>query len=130
MKLNHLNLQVSNAPEMAAFFVEYFGFVVTLEKPDRSLIALAADGFDLVLQESGDAKPSYPKGFHLGFILDDLEKVQTSYARLKHAGADLSAEIVQSRRGAQFFLTTLDGITVEIGCHYATDGVVESQSRQ
>ncbi len=117
MQLNHLNLQVADAAEMAAFLVEHFGFAVTLEKPDRSVIALQGDGFDLVLKQAADGPPTYPPGFHFGYILADREQVGVAHARLRRAGVAVDGEIGQSRRGCQFFLTAPGGLRMEVGSH-------------
>lgn len=117
MQLNHMNLQVADAAEMAAFLVEHFGFAVTLEKPDRSLIALQGGGFDLVLQQAEDGPPAYPPGFHFGYLLADREQVGIIHARLFRAGIAVDGEIRQSRRGCQFFLTAPGGLQMEIGSH-------------
>ncbi|MBJ7313341.1 VOC family protein [Rugamonas sp. CCM 8940] len=118
MKLNHLNLQVDDAAKMAAFLVEHFGFSVTLEKPDRSIIALQGDGFDLVLQQTEDGPPAYPPGFHFGFILANHEQVDAAHTRLRRAGVVVDKEISQSRRGSQFFFAAPGGLRLEIGCHH------------
>ncbi len=117
MQLNHLNLQVADTTEMAAFLVEHFGFAVMLEKPDRSIIALQGDGFDLVLQQVDDGSPTYPLGFHFGYILINREQVLATHARLRRAGVAVDAEIGQSRRGCQFFLTAPGGLRMEVGSH-------------
>ncbi|PHV09180.1 extradiol dioxygenase [Janthinobacterium sp. BJB412] len=117
MKLNHLNLQVADAAGMAAFLVEHFGCAVTLEKPDRSVIALLADGFDLVLQQADGGAPAYPPGFHFGFIVADREQVEAIHTRLRRAGVAVDGEIGRSRRGSQFFLTAPGGLRMEVGCH-------------
>ncbi|MES2074209.1 MAG: VOC family protein [Pseudomonadota bacterium] len=117
MTLNHLNLQVGDAAEMAAFLVEHFGFAVALEKPDHSIIALQGDGFDLVLQQAGGGAPAYPPGFHFGFILAHRELVEATHARLRRAGVAVDGEIGRSRRGSQFFLTAPGGLRMEVGCH-------------
>lgn len=118
MKLNHLHLQAGNASELATFLVDFFGFEVKLASPDRRLIALGTEGFDLVIQEANDGTPVYPKDFHFGFILDDMQQVQAVYARLQQAGVTVLGEIAQNRRGTQFFCSGPGGMRIEVGCHH------------
>ncbi|MEJ2793380.1 VOC family protein [Iodobacter sp. LRB] len=117
MKLNHLSLPTAHPAELADFFVSYFDFVITRQKSDCSMIALTYDGFDLVIQASGAGGGSYPKDFHFGFILGDMEQVQAAHARLKLLEINKVGQIVHGGRGAQFFVTGPDGINIEIACH-------------
>jgi hypothetical protein len=78
---------------------------------------LAADGVDLVLQQACTATAHYPTGFHVGFILENLDAVQATYERLKRASVEVTDAISHSIRGAQFF-AEIENIQVEVACHF------------
>ncbi len=118
MQLNHLNLQVSDAAQCADFLTRYFSAHIVLEKPDRSLIALRAGDFDLVLQQSeGGAAAAYPAGFHFGFIRPTSDSVHALHRGLLDAGVPGVGPVERSRRGEQFFVQGPCGLTIEVGCH-------------
>ena len=119
MQLNHLNLEVRYAEQAAHFFEKYFDFKISLSNPAKTIIALQAGEFDLVLQES-PVEPQYPTGMHIGFILSNLQQVRAIFKRLQNDGQPLLSEISASRRGMQFFLLGPGGIKIEVGTHQPT----------
>lgn len=116
MQLNHLNLQVSDAAQCADFLANHFGVQTVLEKPDRTLIAMRADNFDLVLQQTDEAA-TYPSGFHFGFIVASTAALHEQYRHLLAIGLPGIGSIERSRRGEQFFVKGPCGLTIELACH-------------
>ncbi|MDT9000323.1 VOC family protein [Paucibacter sp. APW11] len=120
MQLNHLNLQVSDAAQCADFLSQHFDLQTVLERPDRTLIAMRAGDFDLVIQQSDPAEAqatSYPAGFHFGFIVAGEQALRQAHARLLSAGVPGVGAITESRRGQQFFVDGPGGLTIELGWH-------------
>ena len=87
MKLNHVNLTVTDATEAAAFLEKYFG--MTNQGGDQKFTALFDDdGLVLTLMKAGQVK--YPGTFHIGFIQESDERVNEIYQRLKEDGFDVN----------------------------------------
>lgn len=119
MKLNHLDLQVHDVPATIAWFQRWFGLTLRTN-PDSQAIAILADGhgFVLVLQRAKQGE-RYPEGFHLGFLLDDVDSVLALQARAKEGGADVS-DVVVNARGTQVYFTAPEGYYVEVSCQRAS----------
>ena len=122
MKLNHLDLQVSDVQSLAGFLEQHF----ELERitNDRSpAIAILHDraGFTLVIQRRRDDRP-YPEGFHIGFIQGDAATVHAHHARLTAAGLSLSPIDVNAR-GTRFYLHAPGDILVEVSSPERSEGL-------
>ncbi len=71
MKLNHMNLAVTNAQESRRFLEKYFGFrSLQGTKDDDTFLGMNDDNdFVLVLMEASEEKAiNYPDSFHIGFF--------------------------------------------------------------
>ena len=74
MKLNHLNLTVTDVAETRKLFETYFGFTGLKEVGNEKFALLfGEDGFVLNLMRG--AQVSYPETFHIGFIQESEERV-------------------------------------------------------
>jgi catechol 2,3-dioxygenase-like lactoylglutathione lyase family enzyme len=116
MKLNHLDLQVRDVPASIAYFERYFGLTLRT-KPDSKALAVLTDGhgFVLVLQRAAPAEDRYPEGFHLGFLVDDVESVRALQARASDGGADVS-DVIVNGRGTMIYFTAPEGYRIEVSC--------------
>ena len=84
MKLNHLNLVVSNVAEAIVLFETYFNFKCTDIKGDNVVAILkGADDFTLVVMTQKESKAIYPDVFHVGFMLDSTSAVLETYDKIK-----------------------------------------------
>ena len=105
IKLNHINLAVSNVPELTRFFQAAFGFrIAALRGQGTFAVLLGEDGFALVL--SHDKKvtsTTYPALFHVGFLVDSYDKVRERHARITEAGFDSPEPAVINRGGNKVF---------------------------
>lgn len=115
MKLNHLDLQVSDVARAREFFETRFGFRCVYER--GSQIALLEDeaGFSLgVSNLFGSPAPAYPPDFHIGFVLERESEVRAQYERLKAAGVPMRVEL--TRGGPNLYFTCIgpDSIHVEV----------------
>src|SRR6188472_2708199 len=93
MKLNHINLVVSNVAEAINLFETYFNFKCTDIKGDNIVAILeGADHFTLVIMSDKDKPVVYPAAFHIGFIVDSEEEVTKTYNTLKNGGVAVGQE--------------------------------------
>jgi len=88
MKLNHLNLSVTDVAETRKLFEKYFGFTGFKEVGNEKFALLfGEDGFVLNLMRV--AQVSYPETFHIGFMQESEERVNEINQRLKDDGYDV-----------------------------------------
>jgi catechol 2,3-dioxygenase-like lactoylglutathione lyase family enzyme len=115
MKLNHIDLLVSDVQHSAAFYCECFGMTHT-SNPNSPAIAILSDGcgFILVLQRA-EPGVSYPKGFHVGFLVDSPQTVRELQARARAAGSEVS-DVIVNGRGTLSYFSAPDGYFVEVSC--------------
>jgi catechol 2,3-dioxygenase-like lactoylglutathione lyase family enzyme len=87
MKLNHIDLPVTDIPAARAFFVTHFEMRCIFEREDGLTVLLDEDGCALTLSglRQGEA-PNYPKGFHIGFNLDNQDELFEVHGRMASAG--------------------------------------------
>lgn len=117
MKLNHLDLSVSDVALARDFFVEHFDFTRLADKSEKMSILQGADGFVLVLDKlKTNDPPNYPAQFHIGFILDDEAEVKHKREKLRCAGIDVPHQSRKSARGTMFYFTAPGGILIEVSC--------------
>jgi catechol 2,3-dioxygenase-like lactoylglutathione lyase family enzyme len=116
MKLNHIDILVSDVQRSAQFYCEHFGMTV-ISNPSSPAIQVLSDGcgFVLVLQRAADGGVSYPKGFHVGFLVDSEDTVRELQARARAAGAAVS-DVIVNGRGTLSYFTAPDGYFVEVSC--------------
>jgi catechol 2,3-dioxygenase-like lactoylglutathione lyase family enzyme len=115
MKLNHVDLQVSDVGRAREFFETYFGFRCAYQR--GSQIALLEDEAGLSLGVSNlfdSPAPAYPPDFHIGFILETESEVRAQYDRLKEAGVPMHAELSRGGPNLYFMCVGPDSIHVEV----------------
>jgi len=88
MKLNHLNLTVSNVPDAHRFLEKYFGLKGYKGMGPREGMSFMSDdgGMLLALFRANGTGEKYPAGFHIGFIQDTEEQVNLINQRLRDDG--------------------------------------------
>jgi lactoylglutathione lyase len=91
MKLNHLNLTVTNVPETHQFLQKYFGL---RDKGGNNNIAFLTDDNGLFLSLTSikignETEVKYPALFHIGFGQESEECVNEINRRLKEDGFDV-----------------------------------------
>lgn len=115
MHINHLDLLVHDVAATSAFFERYFGLRIETNPGSPALVIMTdPEGFVLVLQRA-PAGAHYPPGFHLGFLLDDVESVRALHARASADGAAVS-DVIVNGRGTMIYLTAPEGYRVEVAC--------------
>jgi len=117
MKLNHINLVVSNVADVIKLFETYFSFKCTDIKGDNIVAILkGADDFTLVIMTDKNGQTTYPKAFHIGFMLDSEDEITKTYIALKNGGIGVGQEPRKIRDSFGFYFN-FDNIMIEVG-HY------------
>lgn len=116
MKLNHINLVVTDVAAAVKFFEVYFAFTCTEIKGDNIVAVLkGAENFTLVIMTSKDIE-AYPKAFHIGFMQESKEDVIDVYNQLKTGGIGVGVEPRRIRDSFGFYFV-FDHIMIEVGCY-------------
>jgi catechol 2,3-dioxygenase-like lactoylglutathione lyase family enzyme len=117
MKLNHINLVVSNVEDSINLFETYFGFKCKDVKGDN-VVAILKDpnDFTLVIMANKNGQPNYPEAFHIGFMLESEDQVTETFAKLKVGGIAVGQEPRKIRDSFGFYFN-FDNIMIEVG-HY------------
>lgn len=119
IKLNHLNLPVSNVPDLTRFFTEAFDFRLLEQRGQGNFsVLVASDGFVLILlrDKKVDAN-TYPTLFHVGFRLNSKEEVMLRYRRIFDAGFEVPQPDVLDRGSYPtfgFYCKAPGGLLVEV----------------
>lgn len=112
MKLNHIDLPVTDLEGAADYFQRGFGFQRAPAPADSMAILRGEDGFALILQRTGKAE--YPPGFHIGFLQPSDDAVHAAYQRLADAGLPLPAAPATSYGCLAFWCHAPGGILIEV----------------
>lgn len=116
MKMNHLNLTVTDALEAATFLERYFGLrsMEGTEHKQTFAMLLDDDGLVLTLIRAGRAtEVNYPATFHIGFIQESEERVNEINQRLKDDGYDVPPP-ARFHGSWTFYFTAPGGFTIEV----------------
>ena len=114
MKLNHLNLTVTDVPETVSFLEKYFGL---RHQGGNKGMAFLFDDAELVLtlMKAGKAtEVTYPGSFHIGFIQESEERVNEINQRLRDDGFEV--ELPQRSHAWTFYVQAPGGFSVEVLC--------------
>jgi lactoylglutathione lyase len=113
MKLNHVNLTVTDVRAAGAFLEKYFGLRHMGGNAGMAFLS-DEDGFVLTLMKAGKAVTvAYPSTFHIGFFIEGEETVDTIHRRLTEDGFDVAAP--ERHHAYGFYVEAPGGFTVELG---------------
>jgi catechol 2,3-dioxygenase-like lactoylglutathione lyase family enzyme len=113
MKLNHINLGVTDVPATVTMFETYFGLRRVPWGPCDDRMAFLNDDDDAVISVFRVKDATYPKIFHIGFIQDDAAKVDAIHARLTAGG--YAPEAPRDEQGRYtFYFKAPGGFTIEV----------------
>ncbi|MCM3273345.1 VOC family protein [Paenibacillus elgii] len=114
MKLNHINLTVTDVPAAQQFLETYFGLKPMDTSGDArgNSFAVLFDDNGMVITLMKGAEVQYPKTFHIGFIQGSEEKVNEINRRMKDDGFDVKPP--QRSHGWTFYVKAPGGFTVEV----------------
>jgi catechol-2,3-dioxygenase len=118
-KLNHINLAVSDVPELSRFFEAAFAFRVTEQRgTGKFAVLIGEDGFAMILMHDKNATAkSYPALFHIGFLQNSVEEVHQRHARIVEVGFEAPAPDLLNRGGGKtfgFYCNAPGGVLVEV----------------
>jgi len=120
IKLNHVNLSVTDVVASSEFFERHFNFKCTDINGNNMLAVMEGkDGFILVLMAdtfNRNGNNNYPDAFHIGFLVDSYEQVVEVYDRLKEAGVNVSQSPGPLRGGYGFYFNAPGNILTEVTC--------------
>ena len=113
VKLNHLNLTVTDVRAAAGFLETYFG--LTNEGGNAGMAFVRDDdGFVLSLTKRGRSETApYPCSFHVGFFVEHEATVDEVHRRLRADGHDVADP--ERRHAYGFYVEAPGGFTVELG---------------
>jgi lactoylglutathione lyase len=117
MKLNHINLTVTDVPKARDFLVNYFGMRNMGGNKGMGFLTDETDGWGFVLtlmKASKEMQSKYPGTFHIGFFIDSRETVDQLNQRLKRDGYDVT-EPADTGHSYGFYIEAPGGFTVEVG---------------
>ncbi len=113
MRLNHLNLTVTDVRAASDFLEKYFGLHSTGGNAGMGFMT-DDDGFVLSLMKAGPAAGvAYPGSFHIGFFVDSKATVDEVNQRLKADGYPV--EPPEQQHAYTFYVAAPGGFTVELG---------------
>ena len=113
MKLNHLNLTVTDVRAASAFLEKYFGLRSTGGNAGMAFLS-DDDGFVLTLMKAGKKTDvTYPGNFHIGFFVASEATVDAINRRLKDDGYDVAPP--EQQHAYTFYVAAPGGFTVELG---------------
>jgi lactoylglutathione lyase len=116
MKMNHLNLTVTDAAETAQFLEKYFGLPSMEGVEQKKTFAIVRDDNGLVLtlmRASRTAEVAYPETFHIGFIQESEARVNEINQRLKADGYEVPPP-ARMHGSWTFYFTAPGGFTIEV----------------
>jgi len=116
MKLNHLDLQVSDVQANVRFLEAAFGLVRETNGTSPAFALLGdGHGFVLVLQRCAQEEAHYPPDFHVGFVVATPDEVHEAQRRIRAAGVEPS-DVLENGRGVTVYCRAPAGFLVEVSC--------------
>jgi lactoylglutathione lyase len=113
MRLNHLNLTVTDVAAAARFLERYFGLEAKGGNAGMAFLT-DDDGFVLTLMKARRSDPAaYPSTFHIGFFIDGEDRVDEINRRLNEDGFEIPPPSRSHAYG--FYVQAPGGFTVELG---------------
>lgn len=118
-KLNHINLAVSDVPEVTRFFTRALGFRVHTQRGQNTFSVLTGeDGFVMILMKDKRLTPeTYPALFHVGFLVDSQDEVHRLHQQITEAGFDCPTPTIVNRGGPPtfgFYCKPPGGVLIEV----------------
>jgi catechol-2,3-dioxygenase len=109
MKLNHINLTVTDVEAAASFLQKYFGLQ---HQGGNKGMAFLYDDDGLVLSLMKGRQVSYPQTFHIGFGQESEEQVNEINQHLREDGFDVP--LPERHHAWTFYVEAPGGFTVEV----------------
>lgn len=116
MRLNHINLVVTDVAKAIRLFEQHLGFTCLENRKDAVGVMRNEENFILIFWSSKLNKTttvSYPENFHIGFYQQDKEAVVKIYEGLKNEDVTFDSEPRKLRDTFGFYFH-FDKIMIEI----------------
>lgn len=110
MRLNHINLTVTDVNASREFLEKYFYLQTKSTHGDSFAVLLDEGGLLLALMKG--TKVSYPQSFHIGFVQESEKRVDEIYQHLKNDGFDVKPPKRAHRW--TFYVKAPGGFTIEV----------------
>jgi lactoylglutathione lyase len=117
MKLNHINLTVTDVEAASDFLVNYFGMRSMGGNKGMGFLTDEQDGWGFVLtlmKATEGTQGKYPGNFHIGFFIEGKEMVDELYRRLKEDRFEVPAP-ENTGHSYGFYVQAPGGFMVEVG---------------
>lgn len=116
MKLNHINLTVTDVPAAANFLSTYFDLHNRGGNAGMTLLTDAEDysGMILTLMKGRASDVKYPSTFHVGFSLGNRQDVDAIHSRMIADGLVVEPP-GDTGHSYGFYVTAPGGFQVEVG---------------
>ncbi|TSA86104.1 VOC family protein [Deinococcus detaillensis] len=105
MKLNHINLGVTDVPAAVEIFELFFGLKQAEGMPRNDNMTFLHDDDGSLISVFKSKDVSYPKVFHIGFLQDTPEQVRAVHAQLTAGGHQVQAPYENHGRLTFYFNT-------------------------
>ena len=115
MKINHINLTVTDAQAARHFLEKYFGLISIDGTTDSAThVGLQDEGGILLtlMQGKKSSEIVYPQTFHIGFLQQGKQRTAEIYQQLKNDGFDVKPPGYY--RGSEFYFSTPFGFTIQV----------------
>jgi lactoylglutathione lyase len=109
MKLNHINLAVTDVSAAVLFFEKYFNLRKAASNQGLTVL-LDDDKLVFTLMKADQVK--YPGSFHIGFVQESEERVNEIYQQLKDDGFEMKPP--RRSHAWTFYVQAPGGFTVEV----------------
>ena len=113
MKLNHINLGVSDVAQAVDIFSRFFGLRPANGMLNNEQMAFLHDDVGALISVFRVKEPQYPKVFHIGFLQDTPEQVGAVYAELTDAGFQIPPPRENHGR-LTFYFDSPFGVLIEV----------------
>ena len=113
MKLNHINLGVTDVTAATTFLTQQFGLRLAVDMPQNEFMGFTYDDNDALISVFKAKDVVYPKIFHIGFLQDTAEAVDTIRSKLEVDGFT-PGEAKQEHGRYVFYVNAPGGFLVEV----------------
>ena len=113
MKLNHINLGVTDVPGTIALLETYFGLRRVSGMPQTDAMSFAFDDNDALISVFRVKDANYPKIFHIGFLQDSSAQVLEIHEKLWLGGFEPGEPVTEHGRFV-FYVHPPGGFVIEV----------------
>jgi len=116
MKINHINLVVTDVAGPIKLFEDHFGFTCIENRKDAIAVLTNEDNFVLIFWSSKlnkESTVSYPENFHVGLYQEDKESVLKIYEQLQNKNLVFDS-LPQKMRNTFGFYFYYESLMIEI----------------